>query len=165
MKSIKVAVPFLLAFLLYSCCEPEFKNSSPYVMYDTYVDTFVYDRFPESFLTDSGWYPIYSFRVQNIGTDPDTFEMTIGKDGWGFRMKKYIEGGQTVVFRTPGPLPDTADPSAQELYFSFFRHDTALLPIQIMQPFISFKYGEVYKSDEGCNTEPSELQVDTRLFR
>jgi hypothetical protein len=170
MKFIK-AFPaiVLLAVSIQSCCEPEYKDSYPRVLYDTYRDTLVYDMMPlipgETTVYDSGYYPIYEFSVKNEGADADTFVMRLLKDGIGFSMEKYVLAGETVTFRTPGPLADTAIPNDQYLYYSFFNKDSSQLHIQDLQPFLSFRYGEVFKGDEGCNTPASELEIDTRLFR
>jgi hypothetical protein len=169
MKLIKALVA--LAFFpvaLQSCCEPEYKNSFPKVLFETYSDSMVYDRMPQGSdvtVFDSAYYPIYEFKVRNDGTDADTFTMTIAKDGFGFDVKQYVLGGETVTFRTPGPVPDTAALPAQYLYFSFFRKDTNDLKIQQLEPELYFTYGEVYKGDEGCNTPASRSNIDTRLFR
>jgi hypothetical protein len=169
MKLIQAALALVFfSFAIQSCCEPEYKDSFPKVLFDTYQDSAVFDRMPPAegvTVFDSGYYPIYEFQVKNTGVDADTFTMTIEKDGFGFEMKKFVLGGETVTFRTPGPVPDTAYYPAQYLYFSFFRKDTNDLPIQELEPTLYFTYGAVYKGDEGCNTAASRSDIDTRLFR
>ncbi len=169
MKLIKSLVALLfLSLAVQSCCEPEYKNSFPKVLYETYLDSMVYDQMPpgtDVTVFDSAYYPIYEFKVRNDGTDADTFTMTIAKNGFGFDIKKFVLGGETVTFRTPGPVPDTALFPAQYLYFSFFRKDTNDLKIQELEPELYFTYGEVFKGDEGCNTAPSRSNIDPRLFR
>jgi hypothetical protein len=169
MKLLKAfAALAILSLAMQSCCEPEFRNSKPKVLFDTYRDSMVFDKLPAAIadhVTDSAFYPIYEFSVKNEGSEADTFEMTIGTGGLGFRMRQFALPGEIVTFRTPGPLADTANPNAQDLYFTFFRRDTNDLHIQELQPFLSIKYGEVFKGDEGCNTPASELEIDPRLFR
>lgn len=169
MKNLRTAaVLILLAATIQSCCEPEYKNSFPQVLFDTYRDSVVKDRLPPGenvTVLDSGYYPIYEFQVRNEGSDPDTFTMVIGKNGFDFSMQKFVLAGETVTFRTPGPVPDTAALPAQWLYFSMFRQDPADLAIQELDPDITFLYGEVFKGDEGCNTPASRHEVDARLFR
>lgn len=169
MKFIQTSVILLLLGAgVQSCCEPEFKDSAPVVLFDSYRDSVVKDLLPEgqaAHVTDSAFYPIYEFQVRNSGTEADSFTVVIGKNGFDFSMKKLVLGGETVTFRTPGPLSDTAAIPAQWYYFSMFRRDTADLPIQELDPDISIIYGEVYKGDEGCNTPASRTDVDARLFR
>jgi hypothetical protein len=172
MKLIKALA--LLAFFsvaLQSCCEPEYRDSFPKVLFDTYRDTMIYDQMPPVgdtiARTDSGYYPIYEFAVKNTGTDADTFTMIIGNFGYGpHPISKFVRGGETVIFRTAErPISDTAEFKAQELFYSFFSKDTNSLHIQELQPFLMFRYGEVNHGDEGCNTPASESEIDTRLFR
>lgn len=169
MKLLKaIAALSFLTFTLQSCCDPEYKDSFPKVLFDTYRDSMVYDRMPQGpdiTVFDSGYYPIYEFQVRNDGADADTFTMTIAKDGFGFDLKKFVLAGETVTFRTPGPVPDTALYPAQYLYYSFFRKDTNDLPIQTLEPELYFTFGEVNQGDEGCNVAPSRSNIDARLFR
>jgi hypothetical protein len=172
MKFIK-ALPaiFLFAVSIQSCCEPEYKDSYPRVIYDTYRDTMIYDLMPATgdtiVRTDSGYYPIYEFAVKNEGADADSFTMIIGNLGYGpFPITKFVLPGETVIFRTAdGPISDTAEWKSQELFYSFFSKDTNNLRIQELQPFLAFRYGEVNNGDEGCNTPASQVEIDTRLFR
>ena len=169
MKRLQIlAVLIFLGATMQSCCEPEYKDSFPQVLFDTYRDSVVKDRLPPGegvTVVDSGYYPIYEFKVRNEGADADTFTMVIGKDGFNFAMSQFVMGGETVTFRTPGPVPDTAALPAQWLYFSMFRQDPEDLAIQELDPDITFHYGEVFKGDEGCNTPSSRHEVDARLFR
>lgn len=172
MKFIK-ALPaiLLLAVSIQSCCEPEYRNSFPRVLYDTYRDTMVYDLMPPTgdtiIRSDSGYYPIYEFAVKNEGTDADSFTMIIGNFGYGpGPITKYVAGGETVIFRTAeGPISDTGANRAQNLFYTFFSKDTNSLHIQELRPYLAFRYGEVNNGDEGCNTPASEVEIDPRLFR
>jgi hypothetical protein len=162
----KSLIAATMTFSLYSCCEPEVRDSAPQIFYSSYQDTFIYDLWPEAVdARDSGWYPIYTFDIKNRGTEADTFTIRMTVDGWGFRDKIYIDAGQTITYSTPGPIPDTAAVRAQDKYYAFFRRDTSFLPIYEVRPTIRINYGEVFKGDEGCNTPSSELQVDPTLFR
>jgi hypothetical protein len=138
----------------------------PQVVDSLYSDTAVHDVFPPPFANppDSGFYPIYTLGLKNVGSESDTFTVQFARNGYGFNVSQFLAPGQTGVFRTPGPLSDTASPNAQTLYYSFFVTTIDSIPIKFMQPTVTVFYGAMYNGPEGCNSDPLQYQIDVNAL-
>ncbi|MEO6938765.1 MAG: hypothetical protein ABI444_01280 [Candidatus Kapaibacterium sp.] len=156
------------AVYLAACCEPSPRKSQPIVITTTYSDSSVYDVFPTGLgtsATDSGYYPIYHIDVKNGGVESDTFTLLFSRQGLGFSISQFVPSGQTVTFKTPGPIKDTADITAQDIYRTFFVRSTDSINIKVMRPTLAVRYGGVYNGPEGCNSDPIQIPIDIDAFR
>ena len=145
-----------------SCCQPKQRNSLPQVIDSSYADSLVRDILPPPFANppDSGYYPIYTLAVKNVGSEADTFTVQYSRNGFGFGISQYVTPGQTVTFRSPGPLSDTAILNPQTVYNGFFVTAPDSIPISVMRPTVTVQYGAMYNGPEGCNSDPEQLPVD-----
>ena len=152
----------LLASLLQSCCEPRQRNSQPLVIDSLYSDSAVKDQVSPLFGQpgDSGYYPIYSLGVKNVGAEADTFTVRFLRLGYYFELKDFVQPGQISIFRSPGPLKDTASPNAQLYYYSFFVTTPDSVAISKMRPDVTIQFGGIYNGPEGCNSDPETQAVD-----
>ena len=181
-----------MAGLFASCCEPAHRNSSVAIVDSLFQEQHGYDidlfttRYLNNGVTDSGYYPIYTFGVTNTGTEDDLFTMHIRYysstvNGAAIDITKAVKAGQTVLFRTPtipkDPLatyafPVFSNPSDSTMplsseYYGFFVNAPDSTEIHTMRPQITIEYGAINNGPEACNT-PSSLYVvniDRLLFR
>ena len=171
----------LSAALVSSCCQPSHRNSNP-VMVDSLFQV-SYGRDIDLVTADSAYYPVYTFGIQNTGTEEDKFTLQLFRtapQGFtaGFAITRTVPAGATVLFRTPTLLPDsitsqetfsyyaTGDtlPNIDQIYvgLSFRTSDSAA--IQQLQPSLSIVYGEINNGPEGCNTPASSSQLDVNAL-
>ncbi len=167
----------IFAGLLASCCEPSHKNSTPVSVDALFAESYAYDLDAYNTrltgVTDSGYYPIYTFGIRNVGTDDDDFRMNIVlTNGAEIDIIKHVKAGDTALFRTP-TLP--LDPSAQYIfpnftspadtsmplardYYGFFTQTPETTEIHSVRPTITISFGEIYGGPEACNT-PASVQT------
>jgi hypothetical protein len=155
---------FFGAVIVSSCCEPRVKNSSPFVLENTYFDTAIRDRYPNPspgvLSPDSGYYPIYKLSIKNTGSEADTFALRFIRHGFGFTTSQYVMPGQTVQFATPGPIPDSAIPDSRFIYYSFFVSTPDSITISKERPDLTLFYGSVYNGPEACNTAANQVAIN-----
>lgn len=159
-------LPLALAFMLVACCDPKPINSLPQVIDTTYTDTAIKDDMNQSNSSlDSGYYPIYSLDIKNIGTESDTFELRYTRTRNGFVIpvvvKQYVPVGETRTFRTEGPIPDHGvEYMADIVYYSFFVSTPDSVSVHMLKPDITVLYGARNEGEEGCNAEAREMFVN-----
>ncbi len=159
-------LPLALTFMLVACCDPKPISSLPQVIDTTYSDTAIKDDMNQTNSSqDSGFYPIYSLDIKNVGTESDTFELQYTRSRNGFVIpvivKQFVPAGETRTFRTEGPIPDHGvDYTADIVYFSFFVSTADSVPVQILKPDIVVRYGATNEGTEGCNAEAKEMFVN-----
>ncbi|MFI5201600.1 MAG: hypothetical protein ACHQNE_04390 [Candidatus Kapaibacterium sp.] len=163
--------------MLASCCEPTHKNASPYVVNSMFQETYGRDidfaRQPLSSVPDSAYYPIYTFGIQNTGTDDDDFTLLLRANGYGFDITRRVPAGQVVLFKTPTAVLDsitanerfayvTGDTSRNLdlIYYSMSFQTTDSAEIHSLNPTISIVYGGIDNGPEGCNTPASITSVN-----
>ncbi len=159
-------LPLALAFMLVACCDPKPISSLPQVIDTTYSDTAIKDDMNQTNSSqDSGYYPIYSLDIKNIGTESDTFELQYTRSRNGFVIpvivKQFVPAGETRTFRTEGPIPDHGvDYTADIVYFSFFVSTADSVAVHILKPDIIVRYGATNEGTEGCNAEAKEMFIN-----
>lgn len=178
--------------VLNSCCEPGQKDSQPYVVNSKFQETYgrdidLYRQFQSgSSVTDSAYYPVYTFGIQNTGTQDDdyTLQLRYGplQDGTylsGFDITKHVPAGQTMLFRSPVLVPDsitanaryayesylcrvTGDtaPNLDEIYYGLSFQTTDSAEIHNLRPTLDIVYGAINNGPEGCNTPASSMPVN-----
>ncbi|HET6401498.1 MAG TPA: hypothetical protein VFH95_08880 [Candidatus Kapabacteria bacterium] len=157
--------------LLASCCEPAHKNSAPYVVNSMFQEVYGRDidlAHQQGSVPDSAYFPIYTFGIQNTGTDDDVFTLQLRANGGGFDITRRVPAGQVVLFRTPTAVLDSitsneqfsyvitdTNPNIDEIYkwMSFQTTDSA--EIHSLNPTLSIVYGAIDNGPEGCNTPAS----------
>lgn len=160
-----VILPLALAFMLVACCDPKPISSLPQVIDTTYSDTAIKDDMNQSnSLQDSGYYPIYSLDIKNVGAESDTFELRYTRSRNGFIIplvvRQYVPAGETRTFRTEGPIPDHGvEYYADVVYYSFFVSTPDSVSVHMLKPDIKILYGATYEGTEGCNSEGTEMFV------
>lgn len=158
-----------------ACCEPVHKNSAPYVVNSMFQETYGRDidvaRQPLSGIPDSAYFPIYTFGVQNTGTDDDDFTLMFRARGGGFDITRRVGAGQVVLFKTPNAVLDSitmnerfaytndTSPNLDLIYYGMSFQTTDSAEIHSLQPTISIVYGAVDNGPEGCNTPASTASV------
>lgn len=159
-------LPLTLVFMLVACCDPKPISSLPQVIDTTYSDTAIKDDMNQTNTSpDSGYYPIYSLDIKNVGTEADTFELRYTRTRNGFVIpvvvKQYVPVGETRTFRTEGPIPDHGvDYTADIVYYSFFVSTPDSISVHMLKPDIVVRYGATNEGTEGCNADPKELFVN-----
>jgi hypothetical protein len=186
-----VAAVFFIAAGISSCCQPAHKNSNPVVIDSLFQETYGRDADEYQVLesgsnvTDSAWYPIYTFGIANTGTADDDFTLQIryinntvsgNPQTGGFDITRHVPAGDTVLFRTPVGVPDSitkyetffypvlpatdTTPNVDFAYFylSFQSSDSA--EIHFMRPSIDILSGVINNGPEACNTPASQMNVD-----
>jgi len=159
-------LPLALAFMLVACCDPKPISSLPQVIDTTYSDTAIKDDMNQSNTSlDSGYYPIYSLDIKNVGTEADTFALWYTRNRNGFVIpvivKQYVPVGETRTFRTEGPIPDHGvQYTADLVYYSFFVSTPDSVSVHMLKPDIKILYGATNEGTEGCNAEAKEMFVN-----
>jgi hypothetical protein len=187
-------LPLLLLMLsaaplvLSSCCEPASKDSRPSLIDSLFSRSVGYDldlqRTPAGGKADSGYYPIYTFAIHNDGSQDDIFtlrfrsqytisDQTASGRPLGFDISQTVPAGQTVLFRTPTPLPDsitsreritftpTQDtlPLMSRAYLGFFATTPDSTKLRYENAMVSVLYGAIDNGAEGCNTPATSKPV------
>jgi hypothetical protein len=178
-------VGLLFACELSSCCEPATKNSMPSVIDSLFqashghdVDIFTTGN---STIPDSGYYPIYTFGIENTGSEDDDFTIQLRYNAAGgliagFDITKHVPAGKTVLFKTPVMPPDSitinatyfypnltvadTNPPMAEAYFGLFKQTPDSIKIQLMRPTITILYGAINNGPEACNTPAASYPVN-----
>lgn len=162
---------------LASCCEPAHKNASPYVVNSMFQETYGRDidlaRQPFHGIADSAYFPIYTFGIQNTGTQDDDFTLQLRANGGGFDITRHVPAGQVVLFRTPTVVLDSItsnerlsyvitdpNPNIDEIYYGMSFQSTDSVEIHSLNPTISIVYGTINNGPEGCNTPASTASVN-----
>lgn len=159
-------LPLTLAWMLAACCDPKPISSLPQVIDSTYRDTAIKDDMNQlNTMQDSGYYPIYSVDIKNIGTESDTFELRYSRSRGGFIIpvvvKEFVPAGEVRTFRTEGPIPDHGvENTADIAYYSFFVLTPDSVSVHVLKPTIRVLYGSSDEGTEGCSAEEQELLVD-----
>ncbi len=161
-----------------SCCEPAHKDSSPYVVNSMFQETYGRDidrvHQPLSGVPDSAYYPIYTFGIQNTGTEDDDFTLQLRANGKGFDITRHAPAGQVVLFRTPTAVLDSitaneqfnyvgisdTSPNIDRIYEGMSFQTTDSAEIHSLRPTLSIVYGAIDNGPEGCNTPASMMSVD-----
>ncbi len=165
------------AVVLSSCCEPAHKNSSPYVVDSLFQET--HGRDIDLVHSDSAYYPIYTFGIQNTGTADDNFTLQLRYGltaaGWvsGFDITKHVPAGAVVFFQTPTLFPDSltenemfayvvgdTSPNLDMIYYGLSFQSIDSAEIHAVQPTLSIVYGAIDNGPEGCNTPASTMSVN-----
>lgn len=176
---LTVVCAAVLAAELAACCEPGDKDSQPYVVNSMFQETSGRDidllgqLNSGSSVPDSAYYPIYTFAIQNTGTQDDDYTLQLRYNGGGFNILKHVPAGQVVLFKSPIPVPDSITSNAQysyilgdtapnlnEIYYGLSFPDTASAEIHKVQPTINVVYGAIDNGPEGCNTPASMMPVN-----
>ncbi len=161
---------------LASCCDPTPRQSFPDVIYVSYADTTIKDAGPTiQNKFDSLYYPIYSFDIQNSGTESDTFVVTLHREiGYynsfyyplDMTIKQFVGAGETKNFKTFGPIPRNAPDTTRLRLLSFFVSTPDSIPISVMRPVITISYGSSVEGPESCGSPAKTLTVDVdRLIK
>ena len=164
-------LPLALAFMLVACCDPKPISSLPQVIDTTYSDTAIKDDMNQTNSSqDSGYYPIYSLDIKNVGTESDTFELRYTRSRNGFIIpvvvKQFVPAGETRTFRTEGPIPDHGVVNTADIaYYSFFVLTPDSVSVHLLKPEIRVLYGSTDEGTEGCNAEEKELLVDYNTLK
>ncbi len=167
------------ATLLASCCEPAHKDSQPYVVNSLFQETYGrdIDLFRQSqsasSIPDSAYYPIYTFAIQNTGTQDDNYTLQLRYGVGGFDITKHVPAGQVVLFKSPIIPPDSITANAQYtfvvgdtapnldvMYYGLSFHAIDSAEIHSMMPSIQIVYGAIDNGPEGCNTPASMMPVN-----
>jgi len=174
---IVVAFAAALSAMLASCCEPSHKNSTPYVVNSLFEETYGRDvdfaHQPHSGIPDSAYYPIYTFGLQNTGTDDDDFTLQLRANGGGFDITRHVPAGQIVLFKTPTAVLDSitanerfafvitdTSPNIDEIYYGMSFQTTDSAEIHHLRPTVSIVYGAINNGPEACNTPASTASVN-----
>ena len=135
-------------------------------------------------IPDSAWYPIYTFGIANTGTADDDFTLQIrytnnslstGSQTGGFDITRHVPAGDTVLFQTPVPIPDSitmketffypaltitdTSPNIDFAYLFLSFQDTDSAEIHFTQPLIDILSGAINNGPEACNTPASQLNI------
>ncbi len=172
------------ATMLASCCEPTHKNSSPYMVNSMFQETYGRDidvaRQSLSGIPDSAYYPIYTFGIQNTGTDDDDFTLQFRANGGGFDITRHVPAGQVVLFKTPTAVLDSitanerfvyavsdTSPNIDWIYYGMSFQTTDSAEIHSLRPTLSIVYGGIDNGPEGCNTPASteSMNIDSLPVR
>ena len=162
--------------MLASCCEPAHKNASPNVVSSMFQETYGRDidlaHQPGHGIPDSAYFPIYTFGIQNTGTQDDDFTLQLRANGGGFDITRHVPAGQVVLFRTPTAVLDSItaneqftyvitdiNPNIDEIYTSMSFQTTDSAEIHTLNPTLSIVYGAIDNGVEGCNTPASITSV------
>jgi len=163
--------------MLQSCCQPVHKNSAPYVVNSMFQETYGRDvdvaRQQPSGIPDSAYFPIYTFGIQNTGTDDDDFTLLVRANGAGFDITRHVPAGQVVLFKTPTAVLDSitmnerfayavadTSPNLDWIYYGMAFQTTDSAEIHTLRPTLSIVYGAIDNGPEGCNTPASTASVD-----
>jgi hypothetical protein len=167
-----------LSAVLESCCEPAHKDASPYVVNSMFQETYGRDialvNQPFHGIPDSAYFPIYTFGIQNTGTQDDDFTLQLRANGGGFDITRHVPAGQVVLFRTPTAVLDSitsnerfsyvitdTNPNIDEIYYGLSFQTTDSTKIESVHPTLSIVYGAIDNGPEGCNTPASITSVST----
>ena len=185
------ATALFIGAVFSSCCEPSHKNSNPVIIGSLFQESYgrdldLYQQIQSSSTKpDSAWYPIYTFGVANTGTADDRFTLQIrytnntnssGPQLGGFDITRDVPAGDTLLFQTPVPVPDSitlketffyprlsstdTSPNVDRAYFFFSVQDTDSVEIHFARPTIDILSGAIDNGPEGCNTPASQLNID-----
>ncbi len=160
----------LLAFTVFSCCDPQQKHSNADVLYYSYSDTAIKD-FPILYdlntPTDSVYYPIYSLNIHNSGSEGDLFRLLIkSRDGRdSLFAQEYIEPGQIKTLRTYGPIPKNASDTSKKRYISFFVSTADSVALRLIRPIVTVSFGATANGPEQCGTAAKILQINIDSLR
>ena len=137
----------------------------PQYVAGSYSDSAVKNAYPPPVNPgDSGYYPIYTLTLKNVGSEADSFRLQFSRNNDLFYITEFVPPGQTAVFRTPGPLKDTATLNPWNFYGGFFVSTTDSIHISLMQPSVSVLYGAIDNGPEGCNSDPLQMQIDVNAL-
>ncbi len=169
---------------LSSCCEPAHKDSTPQVVASTFQETYGRDvdlaEICDGAVTaDSAYFPIYTFGIQNTGSQDDDYTLQYRIADGGFDITKHVPAGQTVLFKTPLLAQDSitinakytypnlsncvtrdTHPNLDYMYFRFSRQTTDSAEIHFLRPTVTILYGAIDNGPEACNTPASSMQIN-----
>ncbi len=142
-------------------------------------DLDVYQVIATGIITDSGYYPIWTFGIQNTGSEDDNFTMSVvyfpalgGREE--FDITKRVPAGKIVLFRTPTlpsdssaiyTYPERTNPADTNLplnrdYYGFLQQSPDSTEIHFMRPSITISYGVIDNGPEACNTPASTFSLN-----
>ena len=180
---LTVIVCLALTAVLSSCCEPGHKNSQPLVIDSLFQQTYGHDfdlystqNSQTPTIPDSGYYPIYTFGIQNTGTDDDDFTVQFRYFNAGFDITEHVPAGKIVLFKTPVMPPDSitmnaryfypilpaadTNPPIPYAYYALFQPNPDSTKIRSMRPTITVLYGSIDNGPEACNTPASQYVIN-----